>query len=114
VGMVAWLPCYEEESFWTLKVSVYLLFRRFCVMRLIHCFETANGRKNGIQLSLLLNSLFQEGYVRLCALVKGMTPCQVLSITEDINIIEDGQIEILLTAMVSAYVVFCAVLDCYC
>ncbi len=29
-----------------------------------------------------------------------MVPCHVLSLTEDVNVIEDGQIELLLTAMV--------------
>lgn len=29
-----------------------------------------------------------------------MSPCQILNLTEDVNVIEDGQIEVLLTAMV--------------
>lgn len=48
----------------------------------------------------MLNKLFQEAYLKLCFTVKPMAPCQILNLTEDVNVIEDGQIEILLTAMV--------------
>ena len=48
----------------------------------------------------MLDKIFQEAYLKLCLTVRTMVPCHVLSLTEDVNVIEDGQIELLLTAMV--------------
>ena len=58
------------------------------------------GPLGGSALTNLLNKLFQEAYLRLCFSVKDMTPCQVLGIHQSINILEEGLVEVLLTAMV--------------
>ncbi len=51
-------------------------------------------------LNFLLNRLFQEGYQRLCFSVRGMVPCQVLGLTYNVSILEDGVVELLITALV--------------
>lgn len=51
-------------------------------------------------LSSSLNKLFQEAYTKICYTVRNMRPCHVLSLNHHINIIEDGQVEVLVTAMV--------------
>jgi hypothetical protein len=48
----------------------------------------------------VLNRLFQEAYLKLCFTVKNMIPCQILNITHYLNVIEDGQVEIVISAMV--------------
>jgi hypothetical protein len=76
-----------------------------------HTFLLSSAPKNGINLSAILNELFQEAYLRLCITVRKMTPCHVLSLTEDVNVIEDGQIELLLTAMVGFHHRFVGILS---
>lgn len=51
-------------------------------------------------LSSLLNKLFQETYLRLCFSVQSMAPCQVLGLTHCVHILEEGLVEILITALV--------------
>jgi hypothetical protein len=60
----------------------------------------ATGANSTFGLSSSLNRLFQEAYAKICYTVRNMRPCQILSLNHHINIIEDGQVEVLFTAMV--------------
>ena len=51
-------------------------------------------------LNSTLSKLFQEAYLRLCYTVKDLMPCQVLGVSHHVNIVEDGMVEILISAMV--------------
>ncbi len=51
-------------------------------------------------LNSTLSKLFQEAYLRLCYTVKDLMPCQVLGMSHHVNIVEDGLVEILISAMV--------------
>lgn len=98
------LLCSEEESSLTREVRFSVNIINFFILYLL--INVLNRlyvviQKNGINLSGVLNKLFQEAYLKLCITVRTMTPCYILSLTEDVNVIEDGQIELLLTAMVS-------------
>ncbi len=62
--------------------------------------SNAGGGNGESSLSYLLNRLFQEAYLRLCFSVKSMAPCQVLGLTHNVNILEEGQVEILISALV--------------
>lgn len=52
-------------------------------------------------LNSTLSKLFLEAYLRLCYTVKDLMPCQVLGVSHHVNIVEDGMVEILISAMVS-------------
>lgn len=52
-------------------------------------------------LNSTLSKLFREAYLRLCYTVKDLMPCQVLGISHFVNFVEDGIVEILISAMVS-------------
>lgn len=51
-------------------------------------------------LNTLLNRLFTDGYQRLCFSVRSMAPCQVLGLAHNVSILEEGVVEILITAIV--------------
>jgi hypothetical protein len=51
-------------------------------------------------LSHLLNRLFHEAYMRMCFTVRSMVPCQVLGLTHHVSILDEGQVEILISALV--------------
>eukprot|EP01039_Chlorochromonas_danica_P008191 gene8189-9036_t len=48
----------------------------------------------------VLNKLFHEAYIKLCYSLKSMVPCEILNMSHHINVVDDGQVEILITAMV--------------
>lgn len=52
-------------------------------------------------LNSTLSKLFLEAYLRLCYTVRDLMPCQVLGVSHHVNIVEDGMVEILISAMVS-------------
>lgn len=41
--------------------------------------------------------------MKLCFNIRSMIPCQILNISHSINILEDNQVELLVTAMVTYY-----------
>lgn len=51
-------------------------------------------------LNSTLSKLFLEAYLRLCYTVKDLMPCQVLGVSHFVNIVEDGVVEVLVSAMV--------------
>lgn len=50
--------------------------------------------------SSVLNKLFHEAYIKLCLAAKPLMPCVALQLQHHINILDDGQVEVLFTAMV--------------
>jgi len=53
-------------------------------------------------LTAMLNRLFQKAYLRLCFSVQQMVPCQVLGISHHINILEEGVVEVFVSATVQS------------
>jgi hypothetical protein len=62
--------------------------------------SSSMGGAGESSLSHLLNRLFHEAYMRLCFTVRSMVPCQVLGLTHNVSILEEGQVEILVSALV--------------
>lgn len=47
-----------------------------------------------------LSKLFFDAYLRLCYSVRDMMPCQVLGVSHHVTVVEEGLVEVLVTAMV--------------
>lgn len=84
--------------------------RNLTVLRRGRLFSTKaahvnNNPPSSSSLNSGLSKLFLEAYLRLCYSVRDMMPCQVLGVSHHVTVVDEGLVEVLVTAMVrSSYV----------
>jgi hypothetical protein len=60
----------------------------------------AKAKPGTTVLASRLTSLFYDAYLRLCHTVRAMQPCQVLGVSHSLHLLDDGVLEVLMTAAV--------------
>jgi hypothetical protein len=79
--------------------------RNLTVLRRGRLFSTKAAHVNSnppssSSLNSGLSKLFLEAYLRLCYSVRDMMPCQVLGVSHHVTVVDEGLVEVLVTAMV--------------